>query len=121
VTAVPGYDPASGEALRVRVLRRLGLPDDGRLWLSDAISPDVLRGYHGVITSETRECLMIDFVSLSDAVSWAETITETGRDRQMVALSTQPWSPYQPVTILVLMTPAGEISGRPETTDLESR
>lgn len=98
---LPDSHPENYPTLKLRVLRRLGLPDDGGLYLTDAIDPGVLRGYRGVITSESERSLLIEFASLADAVAWAECVTATGRDREMVTLSTQPWSPYQPASIII--------------------
>jgi len=109
MTALPGFPrpdlpeshPANFPTLRIRVLRRLGLPDDGGLYLPDAISPDMLRCYNGVITSDSAREIMIAFASLADAVAWAEGITATGRDRDLISFAGPPASPYQPAVIRI--------------------
>ena len=101
---LPGSHPENYPTLKIRVLRRLGLPDDGRLHLSDAISPDMLRCYNGVVTSDSAREIVIAFASLADAAAWAEGVTVTGRDREMVSFTEPPASPYQPATIRVSLT-----------------
>ena len=98
---LPMSHPENYPTLRVRHFRRLGLPDDGGVWVQDAIAPVVLHDYNGVITSDNDQAIMIDFASVADAVAWAGMITETGSDRSMITFSSQPYSPYQPVTVLV--------------------
>ena len=98
---LPESHPENYTVLRVRVFRRLGLPDDGLLWLHDTISPDMLRGYNGVVTSDSAREIMIAFASLADAVAWAGGITATGRDREMISFAEPPASPYQPAVIRV--------------------
>jgi hypothetical protein len=101
---LPEAAPENYPTLRIRVLRRLGLPDDGGLYLSDAIDSDVLRGYRGEVTSDDASRIVIGFASLADAVSWADNITETGRDRDMVTFTTPPASPYQPASITIQLS-----------------
>jgi hypothetical protein len=105
---LPGSHPENYPTLKIRVLRRLGLPDDGGLWISDAIDSDVLRSYGGIVIEDNAGFLLIEFASLSGAVSWAEGITETGADRTMVALlppvtAPAPSSPYVPAVIRVTL------------------
>ena len=68
---LPVSHPENYPTLKIRVMRRLGLPDDGGMYLSDAISPDILRGYNGLIARDDADRILIDFASLGDAVSWA--------------------------------------------------
>jgi hypothetical protein len=98
---LPDSHPANYPTLKIRVLRRLGLPDDGGMYLSDAIDPDVLRCYRGEVTSDDTHVISIGFTSLADAVAWAENITATGRDRDSVHFTTPPYSPYGPVSIAI--------------------
>ena len=100
---LPEAHPENWPALKIRVLRRLGLPDDGGLWLNDAIDPDVLRGYNGIVTEDSAGGMLIDFASLADAVSWAEVITSTGRDRSMITFAAVPASPYAPAAITITL------------------
>lgn len=100
---LPGSHPENYPTLRIRVLRRLGLPDDGGLYLSDATGSDVLRSYRGEVTSDDATRIVIGFASLADAVTWAENITGTGRDRDLVTFTTPPGSPYQPASITIAL------------------
>jgi hypothetical protein len=100
---LPESHPENYPTLRIRIFRRLGLPDDGGLWLSDAIDSDVLRGYHGIVTEDDADRILIEFASLADAVSWAELVTDSGRDRSTIAFAETPASPYAPVTIQVTL------------------
>lgn len=98
---LPDAAPENYPTLKIRVLRRLGLPDDGGLYLSDAIDSGVLRGYRGEVTGDDAARIVIGFASLADAVSWAENITRTGRDRDAVTFTTPPDGPYQPASITI--------------------
>lgn len=100
---LPMSHPENYPTLRIRVLRRLGLPDDGGLWISDATDSDVLRAYGGIIVHDDEYAILIDFASLGGAVSWAEGITETGADRAMVSFVSGPASLYAPVTVRVAL------------------
>lgn len=98
---LPEAHPDNYPTLKVRVLRRLGLPDDGGMWIHDAISDDILTGYNGTIVNETRIWLDIAFTSLSDAVSWADLITTMGNDREMISFLTPPADIFGPATIRI--------------------
>lgn len=100
---LPEAAPENYPTLKIRVLRRLGLPDDGGMYLSDATDSDVLRGYRGLVSSDDAARIVIKFASLADAVSWAENITETGRDREMLEFTPPPASPYRPASITVTL------------------
>lgn len=100
---LPASHPENYPTLRLRVLRRLGLPDDGGLWISDAIDPGILRAYGGVVVHDDEYAILIDFASLGGAVSWAEGVTETGTDRSRVSFVSQPANPYAPATLRVAL------------------
>lgn len=100
---LPASHPENYPTLKVRVLRRLGLPDDGGLYLSDAVDSDVLRGYRGIVAGDFGDFLHIDFASLADAVSWADGVTATGNDRSMITFAGPPASPYAPATLRITL------------------
>lgn len=83
---LPESHPENFPTLRLRCFRRLGLPDDGRSWLNDAITPEMLHGYSGVIVADDEKEILISFPTLFDAVSWADGVTIMGRDREMLSL-----------------------------------
>lgn len=99
---LPESHPENFRVLRIRVLRRLGLPDDGQLRLGAALSEDNLRSCNGVVLSEGDSDITLGFASLADAVTWAEAVTATGQHRSMVRFTVPPASPYQAVTLTVL-------------------
>ena len=98
---LPISHPENYPTLRLRFRRRHGLPDDGGLYLHDAITPGILNGYRGGITADTPERLTLEFDSVADAVAWADGITALGRDRSMVAFATPLATPYSPAVIHV--------------------
>jgi hypothetical protein len=98
---LPESSPENFPTLRVRVFRRLGLPDDGRLFINDAISAEALRGYNGVLLKDSEDSAEFAFASLADAVAWAEGVTTQGRDRAMIRFTSPPANPYQATTITV--------------------
>ena len=98
---LPESSPENYSTLKIRVLRRLGLPDDGGLWINDAIGADILAGYNGTIVNETRVWLDIAFATLHDAISWAALITATGNDQSMVEFLTPPTNPYGPAVLRI--------------------
>lgn len=98
---LPASHPENYPTLRLRVFRQLGLPDDGGLWLSDAIDSDVLRAYGGIVVHDDEYAILIDFASLHGAVSWAEGITATGTDRAKVIFPSPPENLYAPVVVRI--------------------
>lgn len=100
---LPASHPENYPTLRIRILRQLGLPDDGGLWLSDATDSDILRAYGGLVVHDDEYAILIDFASLHGAVTWAEGITGTGTDRTMVSFVSGPASLYAPVTVRVAL------------------
>jgi hypothetical protein len=98
---LPESHPLNFPTLQLRVRRRRGMPDDGRLRLHDAIAEDVLIECNGVVTSDTEHGMLLTFTSLSNAIAWAEAVTETNDDRQLVRFAAAPLTPYQPVPVIV--------------------
>jgi hypothetical protein len=98
---LPESSPENFPTLRVRVFRRLGMPDDGRLFINDAIQEHVLRGYNGVLLHDSETSAEFAFASLADAVAWAEGVTTHGRDREMIKFTSPPSTPYQAATITI--------------------
>jgi hypothetical protein len=101
---LPVSAPENYPVLQIRVRRRRGMPDDGRLRISDALAADTLNGYCGDMLSDDENGIVLAFESMRDAVAWADAITETSRDRTMVRFTTPPASPYQPATLTVQLT-----------------
>jgi hypothetical protein len=98
---LPSSHPMNYPTLKVRMMRRLGFPDDGRMWINDAIGTEPLESYNGTIVNETTYTMDIAFPTMSDGMAWADMITATGHDREMVGFATAPASVYGAVTIRI--------------------
>ena len=117
---LPGSHPENYPVLKLRVYRKLGLPDDGGLYLSDAIDSDILRSYRGEVTSDDTREIVIAFAFLADAVAWAGGITGTGRDRAVVTFATPPATPYEPAVIRISLEDRDDVADAAQLSRIES-